>query len=191
MRIKSPFKDYYDGFLRNDQEAEPLLLRKTSELEQDHLPLYSHLPFDTTRNMSFHVIGFAGNLYPYYAVDRKLIFDPEHLSSEYYRKGFVISDKVRDDLFEKFGPIFKLSRFRPYGRWQIELMPRLGEWFGKILPPDQAYQNLRSYLSNIALAAKPVPVMSNDIKIHQAGFDIRSSFRAEPGTSGPKRKRRS
>lgn len=55
MRIKSAFRDYYDGLAASDMEPEPLYIRTTSVKHSKD----SYVPID-----NFYVIGFAGNLYP-------------------------------------------------------------------------------------------------------------------------------
>lgn len=66
MRIKSPFRDYYDGLAANDLEPEPLYVRKTESCNGNKhnvpsLQLYGRYG---TKVLSTNVIGFAGRLYP-------------------------------------------------------------------------------------------------------------------------------
>lgn len=68
MRIKSDFKDYYDGLLANDEDRESLYLRRRQEIESKdlkdvYLPAMS-IPqhYDEVKYFSY-TIGFCGKLY--------------------------------------------------------------------------------------------------------------------------------
>jgi len=71
MRIKSDFKDYYDGLLANDEDRESLYLRRHEEIEHVDIgraQYFPALPLDTGmcglkhKHKSF-TIGFCGKLY--------------------------------------------------------------------------------------------------------------------------------
>jgi len=68
MRIKSDFKDYYDGLLAHDEDRETLYLRRRQEIESKHLTGV-YLPtmpipqyYDDIKYFSY-TIGFCGKLY--------------------------------------------------------------------------------------------------------------------------------
>lgn len=68
MRLKSPFKDYYDGLQSMDLESEPLFLRQTrEEYTKQHL-LSPYFQMSANRNgtlpLDAALIGFAGKVYP-------------------------------------------------------------------------------------------------------------------------------
>ncbi len=98
-------------------------------------------------------------------------------------------DQDLADYFIKYGPIWTLTAQNPeYGDTDryLQKNDNLGNWgFAKVLPPNQAYQELQRWVYNQASPPKPIPEMSNDVKIHQAGFNTTTSFR---GSNGPKRK---
>jgi hypothetical protein len=45
------------------------------------------------------------------------------------------------------------------------------------MPPSLAWNNLANFVGNVARPARPIPEMSNEIKIEQAGFNLKTSFR--------------
>lgn len=63
MRIKSPFKDYYDGLQGLDLEREPFYFRKTREADSDHYWQRDHNVSGYT--LYRWLIGFCGKLYPF------------------------------------------------------------------------------------------------------------------------------
>ena len=49
--------------------------------------------------------------------------------------------------------------------------------FQRIIPPQQAFQEIQMWLSNIAVPQKPIPLLSNNDMILSKGFDAKHSFR--------------
>ncbi len=104
---------------------------------------------------------------------------------DYYAKGVVA-----DNLTSNYGPIFIMYQKHhplgfndgdghcPYDKIIVRKNICLQDLsFQKVLHPAIAYNELKLWLNNQARPAKPIPEMSNDIKIHQAGFDRKTSFR--------------
>lgn len=96
--------------------------------------------------------------------------------------------KYKRDLFDIFGPIFildnsstdssSIGRLQARPDLQISTNINLSKYgFAKVLPPHLAYNNLKIWVNNQARPEKPIPEMPNDIKIEQAGFDLKKSFR--------------
>lgn len=54
--------------------------------------------------------------------------------------------------------------------------------FMKVMPHQQAYQELSMFLSNIAVPLKPIPAISNADMIEAKGFNKRFSFRKDKQT---------
>ena len=70
MRLKSDFKDYYDGLLANDEDRETLYLRRREEIEQGDIGSGHHFPTISLNSVvcdvikySTHTIGFCGKIY--------------------------------------------------------------------------------------------------------------------------------
>ncbi len=204
MRIKSDFKDYYDCMARYDDDHKTLFLRKRGKPEKakDYFLLPYEVSYRSTNrditNIGFesHLIGFCGKFYPLIEVNhggRKLIYDVEiaadvsksRYNAESIRRFMQSQNQERHELFLEYGPIFIVSSMEPgeyrsyYNSQQwVTRNPRLSDWgFAKILPPNIAYNELWKFVCNMRQPAMPIPEMSNDIKIHQAGFDLKTSFR--------------
>lgn len=52
--------------------------------------------------------------------------------------------------------------------------------FNRVLPPQEAYNEIYKWLCTSGRPDPVIPTMSNDIKIEQAGFDVKQSFRKMP-----------
>ena len=71
MRIKSKFKDYYDGAMSYGQDHSLLCLREVKSANTDNYPfptIYrSSWDFEAPKNFSFSqgVVGFCGKVYPF------------------------------------------------------------------------------------------------------------------------------
>ncbi len=89
--------------------------------------------------------------------------------------------KLIELCFSRFGPIFYIKSHENYGKpYHAIKNPKLENLgFAKVLPPHLAYNALQRYVYNQTNPEKPIPEMSNDLKIHQAGFDLKKSFRRE------------
>jgi hypothetical protein len=95
---------------------------------------------------------------------------------------FVYCDKFAGSfeyLFDEYGPIWIIEpEERRNTRYKLTKNPRLASInFQKVIPPYQAYQSLRMWLSNKAMPNKPIPEISNKDMIVAKGFDLKTSFR--------------
>lgn len=61
--------------------------------------------------------------------------------------------------------------------------------FGKIVHPVEAYGQLQTWVWSQRRPERPIPEMSDELKAHQHGFSLKSSFRRNKG-GGPARKRK-
>lgn len=204
MIIKSNFKDYYDGLQATDDDRITLFLRKNEtietpftekEIKTHGLNNYvwwecSSYSYEHPYDYSMEYIGFAGILHPVYhnRIKNQIVYDINFLKKLRRGRGSRfenLNDKpiAVDFLFSRFGPIFRLFDNGRYhglkrGILAVEKNPKLEPWgFAKILSPPLAYNELQKYIYNQANPGRPVPEMPNDIKIHQAGFDLKTSFR--------------
>lgn len=106
MRIKSNFRDYYDGLQGTDLEAEPLYLRQTVEIERPHdVPLISSPKEGFATNPRFLIIeqftvAFCGELHTGYHltsndvngrnVAKQIVYSLEGIDAfigKYYKQG--------------------------------------------------------------------------------------------------------
>lgn len=231
MRLKSPFKDYYDGLLKMDEDSEPLFLRHT-QIDYDTWPLPYHgigpgsIPCSNI-NPEVVSIGFCGRVFPAIrmAPDQPWIFSIGAVDSyieqnfkkrqvEDYRNKtwrhkltpnwcychgrnqFLELFRVYNNLFATSGifdslliPTFLVRRMEyveqiknPHRDRREVLIknPRLSDYnLAKIIPPYQAYQEIRMWLSNVAWPNKPIPEVSDKDMIVAKGFDLKTSFRKQ------------
>ncbi len=91
-------------------------------------------------------------------------------------------------IFEKWNvPVLKFTHSKNYtwrgGSYEkntMSLNPVLsGSGFEKIQNPHEVYDSVYRWLANRNNPGRPIPEMPNDIKIQQAGFDLKKSFRKE------------
>lgn len=206
MRIKSSFKDYYDGLQSLSTDPDTVFIRKnTTEEDRDRRSEYTEHAFS---NCIVNVIGFCGKLYPYFynPKENTISYDVEDyrrackeiVSKKRKYRGWysggtqksLIDRLLQDDhseLFEKYGPIFVIKHRCSgspcsgyFSKEQVIISPKLSNYlFGKCIPPHEAYNELYKYIAINGRNTKPIPEMSNDVKIHQAGFDLKTSFRKE------------
>lgn len=95
-------------------------------------------------------------------------FKYEYKNFDYLFAKYSIGQKVENC------PIFVISHE------QVVLNENLSKYdFMKVKDPYTAYQELRVYVSNMAMPEKPMPIIPNDMRIHTHGFD-KWSFRKEP-----------
>lgn len=214
MKIISPFKDYYDDIQKFEMNKDVLYIRKTSE----H---WMHIPrLDWQNNSGYkwsknrYILGFCGNLIhfaeirkeisTYYSYVTKIVYDytdiPTPTKWSWCESIVDFFEKCRNELFERFGPIFLIetSHFHEkaehlnsisWGEYsgtarvhtiKVTKNPKLIDiGFNKVKNPRDAYIEIFKYLSNIAKPEKPIPEMSNEDKIILAGFDKKTSFRKE------------
>lgn len=192
MRIISPFKDYYDGMAAYDDGYNLIYRRinKTPTLISlpFRLPYYCYSYYNHTYRRIGHWIGFAGTVYPMLEVYKdgklKYIYDMEiarkeiRTSWDYDKYEAFLNPKNVVDIFDKHGPTWIISG-QPY-KYPIVIIenPRLLDFkFQEVLPAHIAYNELNKFMCNRENPTKPVPEMSNDIKIEQHGFDLKTSFR--------------
>ena len=79
---------------------------------------------------------------------------------------------------EKMCPIFVADRSRLCIDWNSLLRPF--EFF-RVFETNTAFQEIYMWISNQAIPQKPMPVINNEMKIATHGFDLKWSFRREPG----------
>jgi hypothetical protein len=158
------------------------------------------------------VIFFAGKAYPFLkkiekttnTVVKSFIFDKEEAlslikknckdSKNIVNRFFDYFNKEREEfnnLCYNFGPIFGMF-FNSHNEYYLRINDRcvlieknikLEDYgFHKFLPPYIAYNELRNFVYNMSYPSRPIPEMPNDIKIHQAGFDLKTSFRKKKKT---------
>ena len=88
-------------------------------------------------------------------------------------------------LIQQYGPVFAVFNARGPEDEKIDrrkslIVPNVclsGFAFAKIVPPAVAWNELWKFVCNMNQPARPIPEMSNEVKIHQAGFDPKTSFR--------------
>lgn len=201
MRIKSDFKDYYDGLAAYDEDRETLFLRPSKEeflsKELDIFPINPNI-LNCKSNTNFihrrHIIGFAGKLYPLIRCEEKnQIFYDLDVYLEHYKDTeswwkYNLKNiwnwpqkniKKFEPLFDKYGPVMIIRRM-DYGQGiKITRGPLDGWGFAKILNPALAYNSLRNWIHNQASPEKPIPEISNEDKIVLAGFNTKTSFRKD------------
>jgi hypothetical protein len=99
-------------------------------------------------------------------------------------------DKVATKYFEGLTPVF-VAQYKPVseqnGKYSVRYIssgiitynsPLRQLDFVRIFPPYQAFQEISMWLANQAVPMKPIPEMSNEIKIASKGFD-KFSFRKD------------
>lgn len=198
MRIKSDFKDYYDGIAALDGEPEPLFLRKTEKLD---LPRYawSWTPALDPRvkglamqssngrlyQFEFGYVGFCGSVYT--CARKRSSAKPADWSFS-VEKFKAQVDKCYHQEIEgmwksPIGPVFRaLMQTYPILFWSDTLVinPILKViGFPQIKLAYAAYAELNTWLSNQAVPMKEIPAVSDKDMIVAKGFDLKSSFRRE------------
>jgi hypothetical protein len=91
-----------------------------------------------------------------------------------------------DYLFTKYNcPIFLIQPNHCYTKnftwfYPITLNPRLAIYdFFRIKDAHSTYGEIEQFVGNQLAQEKPIPEMSNNVKIEAAGFDLKTSFRKE------------
>jgi len=238
MRIKSPFKDYYDCMLAYDNESEPLFLRRT---DTSYFLKYD-CPVDIVRHMNLcDVIFFCGKIH---TVTELVVWDNERysLSREYYQSPRVavhhfysfesiqrfiqchnlkpsdslqkkdcdlftqlekqlfdyknipekklrkilhsrsesVYDYITRKIFEVFDGVSNDCPILCLSGYSLTKYPRLANYqFGKVVPPQEAYNELYKWFSNKAVPLKPMPTVDDKTMLGIKGFD-KWSFKKEP-----------
>jgi hypothetical protein len=104
------------------------------------------------------------------------------LPCERVERGFKeLEDRLQKDeeYFKgKLYPVFVGYPGYSTGQGTIVVNPCLKKLdFVKKFGPEQAYQEIRMYLSNLAFPNKAIPEVSNNDMIEAKGFDLKTSFR--------------
>jgi len=205
MRIKSPFRDYYDGVGQNGIDHEILYLRKTVKVGLGCPPsIYDGVLSNLIFPYSIPVRSKLGECFPVtyqfwrigaqlfrsIKVDNKIFFARSRLKEAGWNLGYVGSMFDRKDFFDQdyslpaiTEPVYLIESSQS-SKWPytptLTLNPNLSQYnFGAVLPPTDAWQAIYTYLCNQARPERPIPEMSNDIKVSLAGFDVKKSFRKE------------
>lgn len=200
MKIISGHKDYMDGICKTDGDYDTLWIRKTEEKEINIKTVLSK-NFNADIFWWADIVGFAGELYPcrrfcnsingleeaskynawhdFNRINYDIKSWPKRGWFWYKSSDFIPlinHEPFKNLLFETYGPCF----FIHTNGTKVVLNPRLESLgMAKVLPPQQAYMNIYRYLCNQKNPERPIPEMSNDIKVEQAGFDLKTSFRKE------------
>jgi hypothetical protein len=115
---------------------------------------------------------------------RKLYFIPPARVNEL--KEFFADFKKKESSYlemfvEKKTPVF-VARYKYRDHWMIIYndcdLKRFG--FFRLFNPQQAYQEINMFYSNIARPMKPIPKLSDETLIEVHGFDKKTSFRKDP-----------
>lgn len=119
-------------------------------------------------------VTYDPNLFP----KSKNYFWSEKTQHEWYKR-YLTDEKLIASLFEEYGPIWMIGGHECLSEvCVVNINPRLADWgLHKILPIHEVYSELYKFVCNMRRPVRDVPEMPNDIKIHQAGFDLKKSFR--------------
>lgn len=99
---------------------------------------------------------------------------------------------AHEALFHKLGaPVFIFGRSNvESNKLVFHVNAKLSDvHFEHVIGPAQAYQELSMWLASQAHPNPPIPTCSNEDMIEAKGFDLKTSFRREPGEH-PKRKKK-
>lgn len=198
VKIASNFQDYYDGVAKKAFDRDTVFVRMRSgdpwpkfESSVGSWDLYGQYGRDA--KVESLAVGFCGSFYPLVKVtydvksvlgihlrDRVvLIYDREQAAAKArYRPAverfFDAAGKQNPDLHDLYGPVFVLH----FGNCLVERTPYLHTYgFQSVKPPVEAFTDIYRWVCNRARPLRPIPEMTNDVKIHQAGFDLKTSFR--------------
>ncbi len=218
MRIKSPFKDYYDSVQAMGQDQGLVYIRTPKVVESDAFCQESWQFFDI--NFTGHHVGFCGKFYR--ILEMRVGYDLE-TKSKFFTTFEAVDAEVRKTVKKKelrvwdgtdrkyvnswirwsrratkgninsfFNPQYPINSVHlfddndapiivsgPRGRGGKESYYTVNGSlraisFAKIKDPYTAYQELMMWMSNRAAPFKPIPEMSNDVKIASKGFDAHS-----------------
>lgn len=206
MIIKSAFRDYYDNVSQHGLDPNVQFLRGRTTYQayngyQYDLNYYSKSAKEMGGPTIMRVIiGFVDTLYccrvwtdntstrfnlgdqewpkPIISkVDYDLLRWPRKVYSRQrgafnHYWGEDINGTPIPSKLQIYGPIFVLEPK------QVVISPKLSDYgFAKVVPPVDAYRRLYQWVCNQRQPVKPIPEMPNDVKIEQAGFDLKHSFR--------------
>ena len=96
--------------------------------------------------------------------------------------------------FEYNTPLFFIGLSSPYRKWdlQVHINPMLDQYeFYKVKDPATAFQEIQQYISGVlGVDARPMVVTEDKYKIIGAGFDLKTSFRKDPGKPKPRKSKK-
>jgi hypothetical protein len=97
-------------------------------------------------------------------------------------------------MFERKIPVFAFSLTS--SRWNnhegsLVINPNLSAFeFWKVKDPFSAFQEIQQYISGVIGTGGNEPVVTSDTyKIMAAGFDLKTSFRKDPGKPKPRKQK--
>lgn len=208
MKIISGFKDYYDCMLKYGQDdlvyyrhtkCYPLHLNPKLSLNEQLITginIWDRFPWGKyflNNELQYTRIWFCGNFYPIYKYHNVLYYSKESLW-EICKDDFKYSQKLgannlivsQADLVKTNSPVKLYTRYYGKKSWGENVVvenPNLAQFnFAKLVPPHEAYQQIYNWLCNQAKPMKPIPEISDKIKIDNHGFN-KFSFRKDKNES--------
>lgn len=193
MIIRSDFHDYYDCMLKYDEDRSIVFERHTVVKKEPREPYYSNYYYEDLRiyfcgTIHFGLIDFTRNGI------RDVIWSPNKINEIFQERHNNLGnrrqkwDKLRiyevvlhnlQKTYRQFAPDENVPIWASHSNGMI-LNPRLANYsFQKAVPPPQAYQQLRMWVSNQAMPEKPLPTVSNSDLIEAKGYNLKTSFRQE------------
>lgn len=200
MRIISEFKDYYDCIQRHGQDDDIVYIRKAKSFD-----IKLDIPKLRRHPGAKYLIGFCGKIYPCfkcgvsfdnykyiydveslitYAKNENRIFSPfSNYEEKAYRNYFAEIEQKKEVfkwVFETYNiPIFIYYEHPWDNDRKLTINPPLNKFeFFRIKDPYLAFQEIYSFMSNLAKPEKPIPEMCNRTKIASRGF-TKYSFRKD------------
>lgn len=200
MKIYTDFKDYYDKAISTDQDH--VVYRRFKHTKNN-----THREKENCFYVGFCGKVYRG-MYEYYNETKIFFYSFEkyrqylmentnekniyeyvfgNKSKEYSKNLKVVDIRYNlnniksffngihhNDKFDSIEPIYVIDRYTTVYN------ERLSKYdFIKVKDPYTAYQELRMYISNMAMPEKVIPPLSDEMNIHTHGFD-KWSFRKEP-----------
>lgn len=217
MRIVSHTIDYFYGQKRHDLENEPLVIltdTQEEELKEEHPFIFEGehgvigfagevYPVMVYRSQRKEYCPLEGRTMdvsnpPEYVYTKERAHSIWPNSQRDWRSRRFLIDIFYEDwaayphkakLFAKYGPIFWIQRSK-HRKTIIMKNPLLRTLdFSKVMPAHIAWHNLNLWACNQARPNRPIPEMTDEIKVKQHGFHPKWSFRKGTG-EGPRRKRK-
>jgi len=206
MRIKSNFRDYYDGLQSLDTDKNTLWIRQQKRVEvilNKNTPKNIRYFFEDTfrmakcyRNVDTYtywlIVGIAGKMYPIWVKNKRFIYDQSkqptvrdycfynyHYKQNPWYQIYINDEMLLQHMFDTYGPVWSIGTGELAESINfVNCNPRLADYgFHKFMPVHEIYNELYKFLCNSQRLLRPIPEMDNDTKIHQAGFDLKTSFR--------------
>lgn len=220
MKIKSDFKDYYDGCQGFGTDDIVYMRYSSSQVIKDTKLLFNvYIEHDIECKITY--IGFCGNVYPvvnfwyrpkgstmlinggfFYkieSIDKLVKTLDSKLQKEYYNDSITrrygsrsslkkIFDTVIPNTYSK-EPVFVIDSYEDYvdnrciTKTRLNINSDLDSYnFGRLFPPNLAYQEIHSFLNNKAIPIKALPILDDKTMAEIKGFD-KWSFRRKPTVS--------